>query len=181
MDGNLHSSGRLEDFVASGAGDLACENIRGSKKARHEEIRRPLVELDWRTNLLHDAIVHHGDPIADGIRFLLIMRDEDGRNSEALLEFAKLAANLDAQLRIEIRQGLVEEQHLGSNRDYPREGNTLLLAAGELRGAAIGKLVESDEGKCFGDALRNLRPWQPPLLESEGDIAPNRHVRPQGV
>jgi hypothetical protein len=39
-------------------------------------------------DLLHHAVVHHGDAVADGVRLLLVVGHEDGGQAEPLLEVA---------------------------------------------------------------------------------------------
>ena len=50
------------------------------------------------------------------------------------LQREQLVAHLHAQLRVEVRQRLVEQQHLRLDREGARERDALLLAAGELAG-----------------------------------------------
>ena len=117
--------------------DAAFENIRGAEKIRHEQIGRLLVELLWGADLLNHAVVHHRDAVADGVGLFLVVRDEDRGQPEPLLQFAQFAADLDAQLGIEVGQGFVEQQQLRLDRDGARQRDALLLPAGELRGAAL--------------------------------------------
>ena len=140
-----------------------------------------LVKLLGRTDLLNDAVVHHGDAVADRVGFFLVMGDEDRGQSEPLLQFAQLAADLDPQLGIEIGKGLVEQQQFRLDRDGARERDALLLSAGKLRRAALAEPGQSDEFKGGGDTRADLGAGDPLFLEPERDIARHRHVRPQRV
>jgi hypothetical protein len=63
---------------------------------------------------------------------LLVVRDVDGGDREPPLQVADLVPHLHAQLRVEVGQRLVEEQHARTDDDRARERDALLLAAGEL-------------------------------------------------
>ena len=139
------------------------------------------VERHRRSDLLDDAVIHDGDAVADRVRLLLVVGDEDGRDAEPLLQVAQLAPHLHAQLGVEIRQGLVEEQHLGPDRHRAGDRDALLLAAGELRRPPVGESREADEVERFRHPPLDLGARQPPFLEPEGDVAPDAHMRPQGI
>ena len=49
------------------------------------------------------------------------------------MQLRDLAPHLDAQLRVEIRQRLVEQKHLRLAHDRAAERNALALSSGELR------------------------------------------------
>ena len=55
-------------------------------------------ELVHCTELLDAAVVHHGDPVGDGQRLVLVVRDEHGRDADALLDLADLVAHADPEL-----------------------------------------------------------------------------------
>ena len=96
-----------------------------------------LVKLVRRADLLEPAVVHHHDLVAHRQRFGLIVRDEYGRDAEPLLDIADLVAHLVAQLGIEIGERLVEQQDRRTDHQRTRQRHALLLAAGELGGAAL--------------------------------------------
>ena len=67
---------------------------------------RLFVDLDRRSDLLELAAFHHHDLVAHGQGFDLIVRDEDRRDAEPLLDVADLVAHLVAQFGIEIGQAV---------------------------------------------------------------------------
>jgi hypothetical protein len=112
---------------------------------------------------------------------------------EAPLQAADLGAHLRAQLRVEVRERFVEQQHARLDYDGARQGDALLLAAGKLvrhlflvgrkpdqrehlgHGAAHGRAVHALDLQAVGDVLehRKVRK-QCVVLEHEPDIAPVR-------
>ncbi len=91
-------------------------------------------------------------------------------------------AHFQAELGVEIGEGFVEEEGAGANDQGARQGDALLLTTGELGDLAVGVLVHvrprraasrtrwliSAEGTC-------------PLLEAEGNVLGDGHVRPERV
>ena len=98
---------------------------------------RPLVDLDGRADLLDPAVVHHRDPVAHRQRLLLVVGDVDEGDADLALDPLQLELQALAQLQVEGAERLVEEQHLRQVDQRPGERDPLLLAAGELRGAAV--------------------------------------------
>ena len=80
--------------------------------------------------LLDLARVHHRDPVRERERFVLIVGDVDKGHLQLLLQRAQLPAELHAQLRVEVRERLVEEEDLGPQHERARDGDALLLPAG---------------------------------------------------
>ncbi len=66
------------------------------------------------------------------------------------LDLADLLAQRHADLGVERRQRLVEQQQLGLGRQRPGERHALLLAAGELVGIAVAELLQLDERQHLG-------------------------------
>ena len=98
------------------------------------------------------------------------MRDINGGDPQALLHVADLQAHLDPQLGVEIRQRLIEEQHLGAYHHGAGQGDTLLLAAGELGGCPFGHRRQIHRGQGHLDGLVHLRRRHLLQLESVGNI-----------
>ncbi|RYF64383.1 MAG: ATP-binding cassette domain-containing protein, partial [Comamonadaceae bacterium] len=79
----------------------------------------PLSNLDaklrvaMRADLLDDAVVHHDDAVGHGHRFDLVVRDVDRGGLQPLVQRLDLGTHRHAQLGVEVRQRLVEQEHLG--------------------------------------------------------------------
>ena len=120
------------DVAAAGGHDARRHEIHASDEARDEFRGGPAIER-LRGPLLHDrAAAHDGDAVGDRHRLFLVVRDVDGGDRQRLLQRTDLRAHADPELRVEVRQRLVEEQHAWAGDDRPRQGDALLLAAREL-------------------------------------------------
>ena len=84
------------------------------------------------------------------------MRDIDRGDPERALQPLDLGAHVDAQLRIEIRQRLVEQQHARANHDGARQRDTLLLSTGKLTRKTALETAESHEREHLGDPRANF-------------------------
>ena len=80
-------------------------------------------------DLLQPPWRHHADPVGHGERLALVVGDVDERDVGALLDRAQLGAHVLAQLEVERGQRLVEQHHLGLDRERAGNGDALLLAA----------------------------------------------------
>ena len=80
------------------------------------------------------------------------MGDEDRGEAEALLQRAQLPPHLHAHLGVEVRERLVEQQHLRLDGERAGQRDPLLLAARELRRPALGVGGEADQLERRGDA-----------------------------
>ena len=67
---------------------------------------------------------------------MMIMGDVDGRNAQLLLNAANFGAHADAELGVQIRQRLVEQQYARLYHQRAGQRHALLLAAGKLVGHA---------------------------------------------
>src|SRR5437016_14493142 len=98
------------------------------------------------------------------------MGDEDGGHAELALNLLELDLHRSAQVPVERRERLVEQQHLGTNDERARERNPLLLAAGELTRLTILQAPKLDQCKGLSGPPCNLRLGDAPHLEAVADI-----------
>ena len=71
------------------------------------------------------------------------MRDVDGGDADLLLDAADLGAHGNAQLGVEVRERLVEEQHARLDDQRAGKRHALLLTAGELAGVVVGPVGQT--------------------------------------
>ena len=83
---------------------------------------------------------------------LLIVRDVDRGDADAVLNLADGVAHLDAQLRVEVGERLVHQQHVRLDDDGAGERDALLLTAGKALGQAVGIL-----GDLHGPKISSTR------------------------
>src|SRR5207253_532732 len=96
-------------------------------------------------------------------------------------QLAQPDARLFTQLRVEVRERLVEEQKLRAVDDGARERDALLLSSGELVRIAIGEPFEPDLAERSEDLFTNLRGGHFPQDERVGHVFENGPMRPQRV
>ena len=98
------------------------------------------------------AGVHHDQALAERHRLDLVVRDEQRRDAELAVQLLDLQPRLRAQLGVEVRQRLVEQEHLRLAHDRAAHRHALALAARELARLArqewrelqdVGRLVDA--------------------------------------
>ena len=170
---------RVEHVVPDVAGEDV--DLRRAEEARDELVCRMVVQLVRRA-LLHDVpVLHQHDVVGHGHGLGLVVRDVDGRNAQLELDLLELVAHLIAQLRVEIAQRLIEQEHLRVAHQRAAQRNALALSAGELRRAAVEQLLD---GEHFCHVIYPLVNFLPGCLfgfQGEGHVFPHRHVGIQGV
>ena len=138
---------RERDLEARAARGLALAGLREvggeevhrrrAEEAGDEPVRRPLVDLDRRADLLDDAVLEHDDLIGERHRLDLIVRDVHRGRVRLAVDARDLAPHVAAQLRVEVRQRLVEQEHLGLAHDRAADRDALALAARQRLGPAL--------------------------------------------
>ena len=94
------------------------------------------------------AILHHRDVVADLRGDTQIMGDEQQRDAEPGLDLVEQFQHLGLHRDIQRRDRLIGDQHVGIERQRPRDGDALALAAGELMRVArdgIGRQIDQLE------------------------------------
>ena len=81
------------------------------------------------------------------------------------MQLGDLDAHLHAQHGVEVRERLVEQEHLRLAHERPADGDALALAAGELRRPAVEQFLELQHARHFQRA---------PVLTSFGALATRR-------
>ena len=160
---------------APGRGDvLAAGEDRGLHAARIGKER--LRGLDGE----QPPLVHHGDLAAHVVGLVAVVRDHQHLAPEALQQVAHLHLQRVAQVSVERREGLVEQQDLRVADEDARERDALLLPAGELGGFSFFQPFELHHAQDLA---------QPPLLcravlfpvEAAEDVLSHRHVGEERV
>ena len=94
---------------------------------------------------------------------------------------AQFVAQPQAQLGVEIRERLVEQQDARVVDQRTRERDALHLSAGQLRHRARGIFGEADELEHARDLLRGLVARHFAVAQRIVDVLLHRHVRPHRV
>lgn len=77
------------------------------------QCRRIIINLRRCSDLVDLALVHDNDPVGEGHSLFLVVRDEDDRDAQILLDLFELLTHLLADLGVQRGEGLVQEQELG--------------------------------------------------------------------
>ena len=156
-------------------------HLRRSDKAGDELVDRIVVQVLRRIDLLHEAVFHNDDTGTHRHGLDLVVRDVDERGRKAGVQFGDLRPHLGAQLRVEVRQRFVEQEHFRFADDGAAERDTLALTAGKslrLTGEVIGDA--EDGSRLFhafvDDLFGNFAQFQ-----TERHVVVHGHVRVQSV
>ena len=180
--GDFHAGRKPHGGAPVGrAPDLGWQEIALADEVGDEALGRTVVDVARRADLQDPAGRHHRDAVRHGQRLLLVVGDEDEGDAGLVLQALQLDLHFLAQLVVERRQRFVEQKHLGLRRQRAGQRDALLLAAGNLAGAAVGELFHAHKPEHLGHARLGLVLRTPEHLEAEADVLGHRHVREQRV
>ena len=148
---------------------------------RDECVRRTLVHLPRRADLLNLSVAQDGDAMSHRHRLDLIVRHIDAGRRELLLQFRDLGARLHAQFCVEIRERLIEEKHRGLAHDGATDGDALTLPAGEIARLAIEQMGDAEDFGGEGDASIRFVARDAAHAQTEFEILAHAHVRIERV
>ena len=157
--------------VHGGGADEACDELVGGT----------LVHLLRGAALLEEAAGEDRDAVAHRQSLGLVVGDVHGGDAELTLQGGDLRTGLDAQLRIQVRQGLVHEEHLGLTDDRAAHGDALTLATGQGLGLAVQVGLQVEDLSGLFDALVDLFLGGAGDLQGEAHVLAHRHVGVEGV
>ncbi len=140
-----------------------------------------MVEILGRSFLHHAALVHHGDPVGNRHRLFLIVCHVYGGDRQPALQVSNLLSHLDAQLRIEVGQRLIEQQHAWLDDDRARQRDALLLAARELSRKLLLVSGKADQREHVADALSDHVVAPSAHTQAVGNVLEHRKVRKKRV
>ena len=156
--------------------ERSADLVRVAHEAHDELVRRMVVELAGRADLLEPPLVHDRDLVGDLHRLLLVVRHEHRRDVDDVVEAGEPLPELCPDACVERAERLVEEEHLGLRRERACEAHALALAAGELGRVALPEALELHEMEELLDALADLCLRPLPHLEPERDVVRHGHV-----
>ena len=159
----------------------AVDDVALADEIGHESVFRLIIYIDRRADLLDAPFGHDDDGVGHAQRLLLIVRDEHERDAGGLLDVLELLLHILAQLQIERGERLVEQQHARAAHECARDGDALLLSAGQARDVAPLKARELDEREHLADLLLDLVARQLLLAQREGDVFKHVQVGEEGV
>ena len=161
--------------------ELRLQAVHRPDERGHEQARGLGVQRFRRSHLLEHAEVHDGDAIGNRHRFLLVVRDEHGGDADATLDSSELRAHIDAQLSVEVRQRLVQQQDARLEHERACERDALLLPTRELRRVTLAQSRQAHQLQRRFHTPPHLVARPTPHLQPKGDVVEHGHVRPQRV
>ena len=108
----------------------------GRTRGGDEGVARAAVEFAGCAELFDLAGADDRDAVGHRQSFFLIVCHISSGNAAAFADAPDLGAQFDAELGVEVGEGLVEEEDVGADDDGAGEGDALLLPPGELCGFA---------------------------------------------
>ena len=102
-----------------------------------------------RADLFDPGLVHHDDAIGDFQRFFLVVRHQDGRHVQFVVQAAEPVAQTLSHLGVERPERFVEQQHARFDGQGPGQRDALPLSAGQLRGIAMAEAFQLNQPQQF--------------------------------
>ena len=109
------------------------------------------------------------------------MRDVHGRAAHPLVQQLQLRSHLHAQLGVEVRERLVEEEHVRLAHERPGEGDALPLTTGELVRPAREQLLAADDRRGLAHPRRGVSLGHVADEQPEADVLGHVEVREERV
>ena len=131
---------------------LRHRTVHATDELGDEAIDRPVVKIDGVADLLDHAGVHDDDAIRHLHRLVLVVRHHDRRDAQRRLQVLDLGAQFLADLGVERRQRLVQQQHGRLGRQRARQRDALLLSAGQLVRILFRLVAQMHERQHLVDA-----------------------------
>jgi hypothetical protein len=150
---------------------------RTADELRDEQIRRMLIDIGWRSNLLQHALVHDRDLVGHRHRFDLIVRHVNGGGAVLDVNMLQLGAHLLAQLGVECADRLVHQHRFGPPHEGPPDRDALHVATRQSRRALVEPMLDT---QGFGDLAHTLIDCRLALVrcaQRECDVAVCGQVR----
>ena len=177
------SAGQVEDCPPLRRSDPRREEIhpRRTDELCDEPVLRRVVQVHWRAHLLDAPGVEDDDPVRERHRLHLVVRHIDHGRPDLLVQTCNLEAHLHAQRRVEVRQRLIEQEHVRIADDRPADRDALPLAAGQLLGAALEERRDLQDFRYLRHTAAHLILAGAGEPETERDVVGHRHVRKERV
>ena len=140
-----------------------------------------VINIDRRPRLNNLAIIHNENPVAHSQGFFLVVRDKDKGNAQTLLQFPQLILHVRAQLQIQSRQRLIQQNNPRLINDCPRDGYTLALTARQFTNRTALKAFQLNHFQHFCNPLLNFFFINLAQTQREGNIFKNIHMRKQCI
>ena len=109
------------------------------------------------------------------------MGDVNHRRLQTLVQTGNLDTHLHAQEGIEVRQRLVEQEHLRLAHHSTADGDALTLTTGEVFGLTLQQLIELQDARGFVHSAGDFWLFLFGELQAKAHVFRHAHVRVQGI
>lgn len=134
------------------------DQVRAAKGARNDDIRGTLVYLVHRPALKQSAMAQHGNTVGKAERLVLIVGNDDDPAAACLQQTADSLSGSRAQVGIEVRERLVEQDQTRLKGQRPGKRHPLLLSAGKLVREPVLQPAQPTMARSRGSAAGSLHP-----------------------
>ena len=145
----LERTGRADGAMAD---VLDRQEIDLAEELGDEAARRALVDVPRRRDLQHLAVVEDRDARRERQSFALVMGHENEGGSEFLMQPLHLVLHLTAQMFVQRRKRLIEQENGRLEDQRAGQRDALLLPARQFRRQLVFVSAEADALDHFGDA-----------------------------
>jgi SAM-dependent methyltransferase len=125
------------------------------------------------------ASLHHGNPLAHGHGFDLVMGNVQDGDAEVSLDFANIGSKLSACRGIEVRQRFITQEHVRLTHQSAAQGDPLALAAGERHRKPLQAIGQPETRHSGAHTPLDLGTRKTAQFEPESQIVINGKVRVQ--
>ncbi len=161
--------GRVDPDIQAGRRRLDCPH-RGLSRQRsdqcgdlrqvlqghgHDIAAQPYLQLSRRSERLDGSLVDDGQPVAELVRLIQIIRRHHDRHA-APLQHPHVVPNSEPALHIQPQRGLVEKQDLGVRQETTGNVEFPLHSSGVGFRRTIGRFFQFHELQQLGNALRGF-------------------------
>ena len=177
MQGHAAQSLHIDLELGAARHDLGRQEIHRADEIRHP-LRRGLAVQPLGLVQLRDlAVKHHRDAVRHDQRLFLVMRHQHEGDADLALQLDQFHLHLLADLLVQRRQGLVQQQHFRLQDQRPRQGHPLPLPARQGMRRAVPKAGQPDQRErlVHFPRLFVLAPWI--LAQTEANVLLDRQMR----
>ena len=171
--GGLH-----HHMAVHGPNDGGCKHPVANELG-HKAAGRAVVEGVGVVPLVQLALMHHANGVANGKGLQLVMGNKQGGGLRGFQNSADLVRQALAQVDVQVRKRLVEQQQARLGGERAGQGHTLLLTARQLMRKTVLLPRQAHQRQHLGHAGSALHLGQ--VVNAKTHIAPDAQMRKQRV
>ena len=156
-------------------------HLRRSDESCREQVRRLVVQILRRIDLLHNTILHDDDSGTKGHSLRLVMRDIDDGCTQSLMQLGDLGSHLDTKLCIQVGERLIHQEDLRVTDNCTSHCDTLSLSAGKSLRLSVKQLLKVKDLCSISDLSVDLILRHLSQLQRECHVVINGHMRIQSI